>query len=185
MNKSEKEYDSLHESVYPVRYVQPWTCRDGRPVILRPIRPEDKLLEKLFILKLSSESSRYRFFGRIKEVTPEMLSQFCDIDYERVIAIMAEYDFDDKKRNVGVGRLIIDPNMQTGEFAIVVADDFQKNGLGKKLLTILIDIGREKKLKSIYGIVMKNNYKMLSLAKKLGFTIEASSFEEVNVIRHL
>lgn len=124
-------------------------------------------------------------FGRIKEVTPKMLSQFCDIDYEHVIAIMAEYDFGGEKRNVGIGRLIIDPDMQNGEFAIVVADDFQNNGLGRKLLSTLIDIGREKKLKSIYGIVLRENYKMLSLAKKLGFSIKTSSPGEVRAIRHL
>lgn len=173
----------MRKPVYPANYVQTCICRDGRRVTLRPIGPEDKSLEKVLIEGLSSESSRYRFFDRIKEATPEMLSQFCDIDYERVIAIMAEYDFDDEKRNVGVGRLIIDPDTQAGEFAIVVADDFQNNGLGRKLMGILIDIARDKNLKRIYGIVMKDNYKMLSLARKLGFTIETHSYEEVKVIR--
>jgi len=142
-------------------------------------------MEKAFIDGLSIESSRYRFFDSIREATPEMLNQFCNIDYEHEIAIIAEYNLNDRKRNVGVGRLIIDPEVKTGEFAIVVADDFQNNGLGKKLLCTLIDIGLEKELKSIYGIVLRDNYKMLGLAKKLGFAIEACSYEEVKVIRQL
>jgi RimJ/RimL family protein N-acetyltransferase len=185
MNTSNNEHDSLHRPVSPAKYTRKWTCRDGRHVTLRLIGPEDKPEEKFFIEGLSSESSRYRFFGTIKEVTPEMLKQFCDIDYEYVFAIMAEYESGNEKRNVGVGRLIIDPDMRNGEFAVVVADDFQNKGLGEKLLSILIDIGTEKKLKSIYGIVLKDNYKMLKLARRLNFIIKTSPSQETEVIRYL
>ncbi len=178
----ERAYN-LDKSLHVGKYIQPWTCRDGRCVVLRPIEPEDRLLEKELIERLSAESSRFRFFDRIREATPEMLNQFCNIDYVHEIAVIAEYKAGDEKRNVGVGRLIIEPNKESGEFAIVVADDFQNNGLGTKLLHTLIDIGREKELKNIYGIVLKDNWKMLGLAKKLGFTIEASPYEEVKVIR--
>ncbi|MFC2122224.1 GNAT family N-acetyltransferase [Bacteroidota bacterium] len=171
--------------IYPDKYIQPWNCQDGRPVTLRPIRPEDKPLEKEFIDGLSAESSRYRFFNRIKKATPEMLNQFCNIDYHNEIAIIAEYNSDGKKRNVGVGRLIIEPDMETGEFATVVSDDFQKQGLGMKLLNTLIAIGREKQLKSLYGIVLIDNWKMLSLVKKLGFRADTSSDGEVKVVLKL
>ena len=166
-------------------YPKSWILKDGRSVILRPIRSEDKPEEKVFIEGLSSQSSRYRFFDRIKEVTPEMLHQFCDIDYEHVIAIMAEYIFAGEKRNVGVGRLIMDTDMQAAEFAVVVADDFQNNGLGRKLISSLIDIGREKGLKTIYGMVMRGNYKMLGLARKLGFNINISSDVEARIVLYL
>ena len=166
-------------------YSREWVCKDGRTVTLRPIGPEDKPLEKVFIEGLSRESSRYRFFSEVKEVTSEMLSQFCDIDYEHVIAIMAEYDIDGERNNVGVGRLIIDPDMQNGEFAIVVADAFQNVGLGETLLNTLVSVGRKKKLKSIYGMVLRENYKMLNLVRKSGFTIETSLYNEVKVIRYL
>lgn len=182
MNDLQKSPDYSCQPDYLAKYIQTWTSRDGKAVKLRPIGPEDKRLEKLFIEGLSEESSRYRFFDSIKKATPQMLSQFCDIDYDRVIAIMAEYDFDDEKRNVGVGRLIVDAAAQTGEFAIVVADDFQNSGLGIKLMNILIDIGRERRLESVYGTVLRGNSKMLSLAKKLGFAIETSSYNEVKVV---
>ena len=182
---AEQGFDNNDKPVYPARYIQGWTCRDGRLVTLRPICQGDKLLEKEFIEHLSVESSRFRFFDRIAEATPEMLAQFCNIDYVHEMAIIAEYNSGDEKRNVGVGRLIIEPDTGSGEFAIVVADDFQANGLGTKLLNILIDIGRERELKSIYGIVMQDNWKMIRLAKKLGFTTETSLDREVKVIRDL
>jgi acetyltransferase len=182
---AEQRFDDKSKSVYPARYIEDWVCRNGKQVTLRPICQEDKLLEKEFIEHLSVESSRFRFFDTIAEATPEMLTQFCHIDYVHEMAIIAEYSSGDEKRNVGVGRLIIESDTGSGEFAVVVADDFQASGLGMKLLNILIDIGRERELKSIYGIVMQDNWKMIRLAKKLGFTTETSSEREVKVIREL
>ncbi len=171
-------------SPYPTKYIQPWSCRDGRTVILRPIRPEDEPLEKELIAGLSPESSRFRFFQVIKEITQDMLSRFCNVDYDREMAIIAEYTADGKRRNVGVGRIIIEHG-QTGEFAVLVADDFQNNGLGLKLSDVLIGVAREKGLKSIYGIVLNDNRKMINLAHRLGFTMERLSYEESKVTLEL
>jgi len=179
--KDSEEHAHLIISPYPTRYIQPWRCYDGRQVVLRPIRPEDEPLERELIAGLSPESSRFRFFYIIKEITHEMLSRFCNIDYDREMAIIAEYTANERRRNVGVGRLIIEPGNETGEFAIVVADDFQGNGLGLKLLDGLIGIAQDKGLKSIYGIVLSNNTNMLGLAKKLGFSVKRLSAEESQV----
>jgi len=179
-----EEYPHLIISPYPTKYIQPWRCYDGRTVVLRPIRPEDELLERELIAGLSPESSKFRFFYIIKEITHEMLSRFCNIDYDREMAIIAEFTADGRRRNVGVGRLIIERG-QIGEFAVLVADDFQDNGLGLKLCDMLIGIGQEKGLKSIYGFVLNNNRKMINLAKKLGFTLEQLSDEESKVTLEL
>lgn len=185
VQKRTGEYSHLVISPYPTEYIQPWRCRDGRSVLLRPIRPEDEPLEGELIAGLSKESSRFRFFYIIKEITHEMLSRFCNIDYDREMAIIAEYTPNDKRINVGVGRLIIEPGEETGEFAIVVADDFQGNGLGLKLLDNLIGVAQDKGLRSIYGIVLNDNRKMLGLAKKLGFTTRRLSDEESRVTLEL
>ena len=81
--------------------------------------------------------------------------------------------------------MIIEPGEETGEFAIVVADDFQHNGLGLKLLDTLMGIAQEKGLRSIYGIVLNDNWKMIGLAKKLGFTMKRLSDEESKVTLEL
>jgi acetyltransferase len=154
-------------------------------VILRPIRPEDELLERELMAGLSEESMRFRFFYVVKNITHEMLTRFCNIDYDREIAIIAEYASNAKRRNVGVGRLIIGSGGETGEYAILVADDFQNNGLGLKLFDTLIGIAEEKGLKSIYGIVLSDNTKMMNLARRLGFAIERLSPEESKVTLEL
>ena len=179
-----EEYSHLIISPYPTKYIQPWRCRDGRNVVLRPIRPEDEPMERELIANLSPKSSRFRFFYTIKDITHEMLSRFCNIDYDREMAIIAEYTENGRRRNVGVGRLIMEHG-QTGEFAVLVADDFQNNGLGLKLCDMLIGIGQEKGLKSIYGIVLNENRKMIGLAKKLGFNIKRLPDEESKVTLEL
>ncbi len=143
------------------------------------------MIEKELIDGLSIESSRYRFFHVVKEAIEDMINKFCDIDYNNEIAIIAEYDSNGKKRNVGVVRLFIDSGRKTGEFAILVADNFQHSGLGTKFVNTLIEIGREKGLKSIYGMVLADNDKMLTLTRECGFIIGTNSYGEVSVIRQL
>jgi len=185
VQKRDGEYSHLIISPYPTKYIQPWICRDERSVLLRPIRPEDEPLEGELIAGLSKESSRFRFFYIIEEITHEMLSRFCNIDYDREMAIIAEYTSNGKRRNVGVGRIILEPGGETGEFAILVADDFQGNGLGLKLLDNLIEVAQDKGLRSIYGIVLNDNLKMIGLAKKLGFTTRRLSDKEIRVTLEL
>jgi acetyltransferase len=174
----QSEFSHLIISPYPTRYIQPWLCRDGRSVLLRPIRPEDEPLEHELIAGLSPESSRFRFFYIIKDISHEMLSRFCNIDYSREIAIIAESTTGGKRRNVGVGRLVIQPGTAIGEFATLVADDFQEVGLGHKLTDMLIGIAQERGIKNLYGVILKDNAKMVGLARSLGFTIEAVDADE-------
>ncbi|MBN2238362.1 MAG: bifunctional acetate--CoA ligase family protein/GNAT family N-acetyltransferase [Dehalococcoidales bacterium] len=172
------DYSHLMISPYPTKYIQPWICNDGREVILRPIRPEDEDLEKELIANLSPESSRYRFFQVIKDISHDMLSRFCNIDYDREMAIIAEYSQNGKRRNVGVGRLIMEFGGDTAEFAVLVADDFQGRGLGIKLLDVIIGIAQEKGLKSLYGIAINDNWRIIGLTRKMGFTNKKISEDE-------
>ncbi|MCX8201452.1 MAG: GNAT family N-acetyltransferase, partial [Candidatus Caldarchaeum sp.] len=177
---SEEPYQHLVISPYPTKYVRPWRLKDGRTVLLRPIKPEDEPIEYELIKGLSEESSRFRFFQVIREITHEMLVRFCNIDYDREMAIIAEYREDGKVRNVGVGRLIIDPDRRRAEFAVLVADDFQGLGLGTKLVDTLIEIATEKKISTVYGIILPENTRMINLARKMGFTVKRRS-EDVYV----
>jgi|Deesub1362B_J571_1020462.scaffolds.fasta_scaffold00003_627 acetyltransferase len=178
-----KEYPHLIISPYPTRYVQPWRLKDGKQVLLRPIRPEDEPLEKKLIESLSSDSLRFRFFNLLRDITHEMLVRHCNIDYDREMAIIAEYiDTNGSKRMVGIARLIVEPGGDEGEFALLVADDFQGKGLGRKLTDMIIEAARDKRLKRIYGIVLQENRKMLALAKDMGFRLKKISPDEIKII---
>jgi acetyltransferase len=173
------EYGHLIISPYPTRYVTLWQTKDGRSVILRPIKPDDEAMEKKAIEKLTEESQRFRFFSILHKVTHEMLVRFCNIDYDREMTITAEYAEKGEKRSVGNSRLLIQSDGLSGEFAVLVAEDFRNIGLGLKLTDMIIGIARDKGLKSIYGIALKENSRMISLARRLGFTIENNGGEEV------
>jgi acetyltransferase len=165
-------YQHLMIVPYPTRYVTPWRLKDGTEVILRPIRPEDEPMELEFIKGLSEETSRFRFFQIIKDLPHEALVRFCNIDYDREMAFIAETREGDRRVEIGVGRLIIEPNRRRGEFAVVVADKYQRKGLGTKLVDMLIEVAQEKDLESIYGIILPENQGMISLCEKLGFRLE-------------
>ncbi len=170
--EADAPYRHLVISPYPSRYITPWKLSDGREVLLRPIRPEDEPLEREMLSTLSEESLRGRFFQVIRNIPHEMLTRFCNIDYDREMAIVAEIREQEQRRIIGIGRLIIDPDFRNSEFAVVVHDDYQGTGLGYKLIDSLIGIGQERNLEHIHGDVLSDNKRMLRVCEKLGFTVE-------------
>lgn len=167
-------YTHMVISPYPTRYVMPWRMTDGTEVLLRPIRPEDEPLEYEMLSTLSDETLRGRFFQVIKNIPHELLIRFCNIDYDREMAFVAELREAEKKRIIGIGRLIIDPDFRSSEFAIVIHDEFQGKGLGYKLVDMLIGIAQEKGLKEVTGSVLTENSRMLQICAELGFKITHS-----------
>ena len=163
--------EHLVTSPYPKKYETLWKLRDGRTVLLRAIKSEDEPLWLEMFKNLSEESIRYRFFHIIKEISHEERMRYCNIDYDREIAIVAELTEDRRKKILGVVRLCIEPNMKKGEIAVIVADPWQGLGLGSKMVDYMIEICKDKKLETIYGLMLSDNYRAIRLMRKMGFTI--------------
>ena len=176
------QYPHLVITPYPTRYVSHWLLADGKDVLLRPIRPEDEPLEHELLTSLSDASMRGRFFTIIKDISHEMLVRYCNVDYEREMAIVAEVRENEKRKLIGIGRLIIDREFKSGEFAVLVHDDYHGKGIGYKLVDVLIGIAQEKGLENIYGEVLTENEKMLAVCRKLGFSIEPTDDDMTRVI---
>jgi acetyltransferase len=168
----EAHYPHLVITPYPTRYESQFTLSGGKEILLRPIKPEDEPLEHELLASLSPEAMRARFFTIISDISHEMLVRYCNIDYEREIAIVAELREAEKKSIIGIGRLICDRDFKDGEFAVLVHDAYQNQGLGYKLVDVLIGIAEEKGLERIYGDILTDNKKMLSVCRKLGYVIE-------------
>jgi len=149
-----------------------WTLSDGTEILLRPVRPEDEPLEFELFTSVSAETLKGRFFQNVKSITHQMLMRLCNIDYEREIAIAAELRDGSKKRIIGIGQLSIEPDYETGEFAVIVHDEYQAKGLGYKLSDLLIGIAQEKGLERFLGYVLTSNRKMVNLCRRLGFAVE-------------
>ena len=105
-----------------------------------------------FSNRFLAETMRFRFFEIIKELSHETLTRYCNLDYDREIAVVAELP--DSKRIIGVARLIVDPDEKNGEYAVLIGDQWQGFGLGPKLMNSLIEIAKDKHLEKIYGYVM-------------------------------
>ncbi len=170
--KGKPKYPHLVITPYPTRYVTPWRLADGTEVILRPIRPEDEPMEYELLTTTSEETLRARFLGNLVNISHEMLVRFTNIDYDREMAIVAELTQGKRKRIIGVGRLMGEADRGRGEFAVLVHDDFQRQGLGFKLTDMIIGIAQEKGLREISGFIDAKNRPMLRVVAELGFSIE-------------
>ncbi|MGE0557950.1 MAG: GNAT family N-acetyltransferase [Burkholderiales bacterium] len=159
---------------YPSRLVSSWQTADGELVTLRPIRPEDAEIEQAFVRGLSAESRRFRFMDTLRELTPMMLVRFTQIDYDREMAFIATVQRDGRESEIGVCRYVTNPDGQTCEFAIVIADDWQYRGLGRRMMTQLIEVARSRGLGAMIGHVLSSNNGMLALCESLGFTTALS-----------
>jgi acetyltransferase len=158
---------------YPTKYETLWRLRDGRTVILRPIRPEDEPLWLEMFQNFSEDSIRYRFFQVLKDTPHEVRVPYCNIDYDREMAIVPEMLEEGRKRILGVARVSIEPDGKTGEIAFIVADPWQGLGLGTKLVDYVLEICVDMKLETIYAIMLPDNYRAIGLMRKMGFTIKS------------
>jgi acetyltransferase len=162
---------------YPIQYISTARLADRTPVVIRPIRPEDEPLIVIFHESLSEESVYHRYFSALKlsqRVAHERLTRICFNDYDREIALVAE-NTDAKtgqKQILGVGRLSRLHGLDEAEFALLVSDRFQKQGLGTELLKRLVQIGRAEKLARINAVILSDNHAMQHVSRKAGFKLE-------------
>jgi acetyltransferase len=157
---------------YPEQYNTTVKLKDETTVQLRPIRPEDEPLEARMFDYLSKETIYFRFFGYIPKPEHKNMTRFTHIDYDREMAIIAtQKSTSGKEEMMGVVRIIGDPWGQVAEYAIVVADPYQRKGLGSILTGYILDIAREKGYKKVYASLLKSNTGMKVLFEKFGFTI--------------
>ncbi len=163
-------------SPYPVRYVVPWQLRDGTPVTIRPIRPEDEPLLVKFHHTLSERSVYLRYFTPLKldqRVAHARLSRICFVDYDREMVLVVERrDPAGRAREIlGVGRLSRVHGLNEAEFAMTISDQWHHQGLGTQLLKLLVQAGRDEGLERITAIMLADNLDMQRVAQRVGFTV--------------
>lgn len=162
---------------YPTQYVWRWKMKDGREVLIRPIRPEDEPLMRTFHETLSAQTVYLRYFhmeALSSRVAHERLLRKCFIDYDREMALVAEAVDPETHRQeiLGVGRLARQRDPLEGEVAVLVADHFQNLGLGTELLRLLIELARGEGYARIVAHILPENMNMRKLAERFGFEIQ-------------
>lgn len=180
-------YSHMAIHPYPYQLTQSFQLANGANITIRPIRPEDAVLEKDFHNRLSERTKYFRFMQALQELTPEMMVRFTQIDYDREMAFVAVTEDANLPSELGVGRYLMNPDGNSVEFALVVADDCQCLGIGSRIMRALIQTAKSKGMLFFEGEVLVINTPMLSLVKKLGFSIETipDDSEVVRVVKDL
>lgn len=168
---------------YPERYVKEVVLRDGTPIVIRPIRPEDEPLIGDVMKALSEESFSYRFCQQVVEMSHERLVRYCQVDYDRELAFVAvTFDEDGNERIVGDVRVIKQPDLENAEVAILVIDTWQGKGLGRTLMEYCLRVSREIGLKAVWMEILKDNTRMLHLGKLFGFKRAYADEDMIKVV---
>ena len=156
---------------YPEEYERKATSTGGLQVTMRPIRPEDEPLWHEMLDACSEESIRMRFRSLLKH-THEMATRYCFIDYDRELAIVAELEAQDGTRKLlGVGRLVADPDHKNAEYAVLVADPWQRRGLSDMLTDYCLEIAKSWGIPMVRAETTPDNARMIAVLKKHGFTL--------------
>lgn len=169
---SPDRYAHMAISPYPTHLVSHWQFADGMDITIRPVRPEDAELDQRFIRGLSDESRYFRFMDTMHELPETLLASLTQIDYGREMALVALTGDKDHDTALGVARYAINPDGDSCNFALAVADNVAGKGLGGKLMISLMGAAREQGLKEIEGSVLNNNHRMLNLMRDLGFALK-------------
>lgn len=177
-------YSHMAIHPYPGHLVSHWQLGDGTNYTVRPIRPEDAELTQRFVRNLSDESKYFRYMQTLQELNREMLIRFTQIDYDQEMALIAvTQEAADTEVELGVARYTINPDGQSCEFALVVADNWRRRGIGSRLMQCLMDTARSKGLHIMEGEVLSSNVDMLGLVEHLGFVIRTR--EDDPSIKHV
>ena len=146
-----------------------WTLADGERLTLRHIVPTDAAKEQAFVRGLSPESSYLRFHSTINDLSKKELKEFTEPDSRNTVAMVVVRSGETGEEEIGVARYTIDPDRANCEFAIVVADAWQKRGIGTRLMNALISHLQVSGIKQITGSVIKSNSPMRKFIRQMGF----------------
>ncbi|WP_169975044.1 bifunctional acetate--CoA ligase family protein/GNAT family N-acetyltransferase [Tautonia rosea] len=169
---------------YPTQYVEPFTLRDGTQTTIRPIRPEDEPLMIAFHQSLSERSVYSRYFQAMKlstRVAHERLTRICFIDYDREMALVVSRRPTEPGRHeiLAVGRLSRQHSFDEAEFALLVADAYQGQGLGGELLRRLIQIARNEGIRRVTADMLRDNRPMQRVCERLGFRLRYDPDDQI------
>jgi acetyltransferase len=158
---------------YPTQYVTVWRAKDGTEFTVRPIRPEDEPLVTEFHRHLSERSVYLRYFLPLElgfRISHERLITKCFIDYDRDMALVAEHTDESGRREiVGIARMMRGHVDNAAEVAFIVADKYQKRGLGSYMIERIIDVARKEGVSRLEGFLLAENAEMKDLFIRTGF----------------
>lgn len=136
---------------------------------LRPLVPQDRAAFQAFVRGLSAGARLNRFLAPVRELAPASLAALTAPDQVRHVALVAV----EAGRIVGESRYVALGASHRAEFALAVADAWQRQGIGARLLGALVGAARLAGLHALEGEVLGSNATMLEFVRRFGFRLRA------------
>jgi GNAT superfamily N-acetyltransferase len=157
----------VNEQIYAPPEYQKWVALlDGRQALLRPIHADDQNAIIAFFDRLSTDTRFLRFHYAKGRISPDELDRYCRVDYYDSFGLVAELNRNGNMDIVGVGRYVRLPCTDIAEFAFVVEDREQRNGIGTYLLKELVILAKERAVKTFVAELLNENMIMLDILRK-------------------
>jgi acetyltransferase len=171
---------------YPTQYITSKVTKDGMPVTIRPVRPEDEPMIVKFHEELSDRTVYMRWLQPMlltDRIAHERLARICHGDYDRELTLVLQYENPNNGEIeiLGAGRLSKMHGMDRARFSLIIGDKWQGHGLGKVAFEHLIQVAKEEKLHSIESLITSDNEPMLRMCRHFGFKIFET--DEGNMVR--
>ncbi len=188
-NTTEEQIPPLAIRPYPIQYIKKAELRDGTPITIRPIKPEDEPLMIKFHETLSDRTVYQRYFFPMtltQRVAHERLARICFIDYDRELWFVVMMNKNNQDEVIAAGHIGKFLNSNDAEFILLVSDQYQRTGIGTELFKHMVEVARQEGVKRLIGEVLADNTVMLDFAKKFGFRIEPQpGGERMNLVLDL
>jgi acetyltransferase len=181
VKENQRGHRHLAIQPYPMETEEKIVLRDGRVVLIRPLRPDVDIpfLAEL-LANVATDDLFMRFAKVIQGIPPEVIAKMARVDYDREMGFVAlTVDPDGKPVLLGVVDAFVMPDLSEAEFSILLRSDLKRSGLGTALMRKIISYCSGRDIKSLVGMILKKNQGMRGLASHLGFSSEADPDDDM------
>ena len=158
-------------SVYPQKYETSLQLKNGKTIIVRPVKPTDERMFQELHYSLDDQDRYYRFFTPVHDFRHRLVQPMINIDYSTDMILVGEYSEDSEKKIIAIGGIFKSGNPSIAELAFVTHKKWRGLGITKFLLNYLVQIARELKYKSLSGSILLENRPMLHIIDNAGYQI--------------
>jgi acetyltransferase len=153
----------------PVGLIHPLALRDGRRLLVRPVLPQDDAAEQAFVMALSAASRYRRFHVGVRALPPATLQRLTQVDHRTHVALVAQPESDDEDEPAIVADArYVTTGPDSAEFAVAVADAWQRQGVGRQMLCLLARHAARRGYARLTGDVLADNLPMIAMLQRMG-----------------
>jgi RimJ/RimL family protein N-acetyltransferase len=156
------------------RFSQSARLRNGTPVLIRAVRPDDRERIVAAFHKLEPETIYTRFFSAKKELTETDLRRIDASDFEHAVALVATLGSGADEVIIGGGAYTVlerPGEPRTAELSFTIEEDYQGQGLSTLFMALLTGIGRERGVELFEAEVLAGNAPMLRVFERSGLPL--------------